>query len=201
MRERLIIGVAMAAVLAGVAVFIGTLSRAVIANPEPEGPPPAAAAASYGLQHVTPPIRLSIPTIGVDAAVQSVGITKKGSMSSPNNFTDVGWYRYGTVPGERGSAVLAGHLDNGLALAGVLKRLQEVHVGDDVGVTTKDGTKLVFRVAEINTYPFRDAPVDLIFNRDDAARLNIITCAGDWIPSEKTYSKRLVVSAVLESSQ
>ncbi len=191
----------MAAVLAGVAVFIGTLSRAVIANPEPEGPPPAAAAVSQALENVTAPVRLSIPSIGVDAAVQSVGITKKGSMSSPSNFTDVGWYRYGTVPGERGSAVLAGHLDNGLALAGVLKRLQEVHVGDVIGVATKDGVKLTFKVTEINTYSFRDAPTDLIFNRVDAARLNIITCAGDWIQSEKTYSKRLVVSAVLESSQ
>jgi hypothetical protein len=34
-----------------------------------------------------------------------------------------------------------------------------------------------------------------IFNKNDDAYLNIITCNGTWLANEKTYSQRLVVFA------
>src|ERR1039457_7041885 len=71
------------------------------------------------------PVRLVISALHIDAKVQDVGITKNGNMATPNNFTDVGWYKYGALPGEMGSAVIAGHVDDGLALPGVFK-----HLGD-----------------------------------------------------------------------
>src|SRR3989338_4745845 len=52
------------------------------------------------------PLRIQIPSLGIDAKVQEVGITKTYSMGVPSNFQDVGWYKYGPVPGHVGSAVI-----------------------------------------------------------------------------------------------
>src|SRR5688572_8435793 len=100
-------------VVAGVAcsVFVVTLGQALWIAPESELSVPAAAA--YALSEAPPPTRLEIPSLGIDAAVQEVGITKKGTMGVPRGYDEAGWYKYGAAPGELGSAVLAGHLDNG----------------------------------------------------------------------------------------
>lgn len=139
------------------------------------------------------PEKLSIPKIEVDAAVQLVGLTKNNAMANPSNFIDVAWYKYGPVPGAMGSAVMAGHLDNALALDGVFKRLNELEVGDDIYVTDENGRKLHFKVTDLEIYPYDSAPSEKIFMASDAKRLNLITCAGKWLKAQKTYSERLVV--------
>lgn len=139
------------------------------------------------------PSRLLIPSIKVDAHVQHVGINSKGNMSTPTNFTDVAWYKPGTTPGQSGSAVMAGHVDNGLGLKGVFKNLNQLNVGDDVYVQQKDGTRLHFVVEHIKSYPYTDIPAAEIFGATDGKRLNLITCLGEWLANQKTYSERLVV--------
>lgn len=142
------------------------------------------------------PTLLSIPKIKVEAKVQEVGITKKGNMSTPNNYSDVGWYKYGTLPGQMGSAVLAGHVDDGLSLPGVFYNLKNLEKGDDVFVTTKDGKDLHFVVSKINTYNFDDVNVG-VFTESDGKLLKLITCTGTWVSQNKTHSERLVVTAEL----
>ena len=139
------------------------------------------------------PARLVIPALHVDASVQKVGVKADGNMATPSNFSDVAWYKHGTVPGQLGSAVISGHVDNGLALAGVFKHLPEIQIGDDVFIEQQDGSKLHFVVEAIESYPYKDAPVEKIFAQNDAARLNLVTCEGNWVKSEKTYDRRLVV--------
>lgn len=146
------------------------------------------------------PARLRIPALEVDAHVQEVGITASGNMATPNNFTDVGWYKYGTPPGFTGSAVIAGHVDNGLALPGVFKHLGDIQIGDDIYVESSGGEERRFRVVEIQTYPYTHVPRDVLFARRDAARLNLITCEGAWVWGERTYDRRLVVYAELAES-
>ena len=72
-----------------------------------------------------PAMRISIPAIKVDAKIQEVGITAKGNMAAPRTFSEVGWYKYGPRPGETGSAVLAGHVDNGIAFPAVFSKLDK----------------------------------------------------------------------------
>src|SRR6185503_17165796 len=108
------------------------------------------------------------------------------NMGTPSNFTDVAWYKYGTVPGQVGSAVIDGHVDNGLALAGVFKHLTDIKNGADVYVITKEGTKIHFVVQDIQSYPYKSVPTTLLFNQKDRARLNLVTCAGTWVPGDKT---------------
>lgn len=141
------------------------------------------------------PSQLSIPKLNITAKIQRLGIDKNGNMAAPNNFTDVSWYKYGTVPGLIGSAVIAGHEDNALSLDGVFKHLDQLKVGDDVYVVSASGQKLHFRVTDKKIYPYNLSGPELekIFTAADKSRLNLITCAGVWLKSAKTNDKRLVV--------
>jgi sortase (surface protein transpeptidase) len=144
------------------------------------------------------PARLKIPSIKVSAKIQNVGEGKSGNMAVPSNFTDVGWYRSGTVPGEVGSAVMDGHVDNALALPGVFKHLGELEIGDEVDVVNNEGKTLHFRVTGVDTYEESAAPISQIFSSTDGlAHLNLITCTGDWIQEDKSYNERLVVYTTL----
>ncbi len=141
------------------------------------------------------PVRLSIPSLGINAKVQRVGITKKGNMAAPSNFADVGWYKYGTIPGGRGSAVIAGHVDNGLALPGVFKNLENIKNGDDIYITTtQKNNPIHFVVKNIAIYSF-DSPTGNIFNNKDGSLIQLVTCTGTWVPQYGTHDKRLVVTA------
>jgi sortase (surface protein transpeptidase) len=144
------------------------------------------------------PVRLRIPTLAIEADIEHVGVNRKGNMAVPATYGDVAWYKHGATPGERGSAVIAGHVDNGLGLAAVFKRLKDIRIGEKIFITTESGEALVFTVEGIADYPYTNAPLDHIFSRDDKPRLNLITCVGEWIPTQKTYDERLVVYAVRE---
>lgn len=141
------------------------------------------------------PSRLIIPKLSVDAKVQAMGLTRKGNMAAPSNYTDVSWYKLGATPGALGSAVMAGHVDNAAGLAGVFKNLDRLAVGDDVYVTDKNGKKLHFRVTAKKIYPYNLSGAELkkVFGATDAAHLNLITCTGEWVEELKTNDKRLVV--------
>jgi len=88
---------------------------------------------------------------------------------------------------------MAGHVDNGLSLAGVFKHLSDIKVGDDVYVDAKDGSTIHFRVTKTQLFDYTATPPEDIFHAADTAHLNLITCTGEWIPEKKTYGNRLVV--------
>lgn len=145
---------------------------------------------------LTYPKELRIPSIDLTARIQYVGITKKGNMATPNNFYDVGWFKYGTLPGEKGSAIIAGHVDNGIAMPAVFKNLNTLSYGDNIYIDTIGGESIHFVVRDMQTYDF-DAPTEEIFNENDGKFLKLITCAGIWVDSYKTHNKRLVITAEL----
>lgn len=138
---------------------------------------------------------LTIPSLGINTKIQSVGITRKGNMSTPNNYVDVGLYKYGPLPGEKGSAVIAGHVDNGLGTRAVFGNLKNIKEGDKIYVEMEKGVKTRFTVVSISTYDF-DAHTDEVFNQNDNTYLKLITCGGKWIPELRTHDKRIVVTAI-----
>ncbi len=186
---------AIAATIVAVGIFSWTLVHATLFAPDTEinAPGLAANAPAAHAPSSALPSRLSIPVLHIDAFVQKAGIKSDGSVGTPNNFTDVAWYKYGTIPGQVGSAVIDGHVDNGLGLAGVFKHLVDIKVGDDVYLEQQDGNKLHFVVTDIESYPYKAAPTEEIFTQNDVARLNLITCEGVWVGSARTYDHRLVV--------
>lgn len=155
-----------------------------------------AAATSTATSTPFTPARLKIPSIGVDANVEQVGQKADGSMATPTEFADVGWYALGGRPGAAGNAVFAGHVNNALTKAGVFGHLSQVHLGDYVTVADKDGRTLVYKVTAIDEYPADQAPAASIFAATGPSQLVLITCDGDWVSSQKTFDKRFVVTAV-----
>jgi sortase A len=194
--------IAICVAVAAVGIFAWTLVHALYYAPDQEVNNPALAASApiATASSSALPERLMIPSLHIDANVQKVGLTAQNNMGIPSNFTDVAWYKYGTIPGQKGSAVIDGHVDNGLALAGVFKHLVDIKNGDDVYVQQADGSKLHFIVVDIQSYPYKAAPSDTIFNQRDAARLNLITCEGVWVKGDRTYDHRLVVFTKLVNS-
>ncbi len=160
--------------------------------PAPAARAVVASAPAQALQGPDYPVHVSIPAIGLEQAVVRVGLNAKGEMDVPSgNTTDVGWYKNGTVPGELGSAVLDAHVFAAFA------KLKELKVGNDIVVAMASGKHLRFVVADARTYALHDVSADELFNRADARRLNLITCAGNLTADHSTYDHRLVVHALL----
>src|SRR5215472_13248073 len=93
------------------------------------------------------PLTIRIPRIGVNAPVMKLGRDADGTVQVPplaeHNLT--GWYRYGPAPGQRGPAVILGHVDSATGVS-VFYDLKNVHAGDKVYVTLADGKVAVFAV-------------------------------------------------------
>ncbi len=148
-------------------------------------PTPPIKQPAYGV-----PVRLKIPKLGIDANVIEVGITDTGNMDVPQTLEEVGWYKYGPKPGEKGSAVIDGHL--GVGERGVFVELNKLQAGDHIFVDDENGQTTSFIVRETKIYDRLEHP-DEVFVSKDGAHLNLITCSGDWISSIQATPNRLVV--------
>lgn len=138
--------------------------------------------------------RLVIPSIGVDALIERVGLDEQGAVGAPSRLDGVGWYGRGALPGQPGNAVLDGHLGLPWAPA-VFGRLGQLRPGDTFDIVWPDGHQLHFRVTS-SVRVSADAPAPPgLFARSGPSRVSLITCAGVWIQGKTTYSERLIVTA------
>ncbi|HVU75313.1 MAG TPA: class F sortase [Candidatus Paceibacterota bacterium] len=142
------------------------------------------------------PVRLIIPSIGLNAPIEAVGVNAKGEMAVPDGSSNnIGWYKGGPMPGSAGSAVLDAHV------FAALKDLRYVKVGEPVYVLTKGGTRLRFIVKESTVYSLSEITPSILFDRSGGQWLNIITCAGQYVPALGTYDHRLVDFALFDGEE
>ncbi len=141
------------------------------------------------------PARLKIPSVKVNAMVRYVGLTHDGYMGVPKLPRDAAWYMLGPKPGERGSAVIAGHVNWWYGATGVFQHLKTLKAGDTIIVQDDSGKDISFVVRETREYHQEDDATDVFFSNDGKAHLNLVTCAGVWDKLTGAYSKRLVVFA------
>ncbi|MER7946981.1 class F sortase [Streptomyces sp. NPDC096079] len=178
---------------------------------------PAAAAATGGAsapsRHASPsarpaagpsmprsaPTRLRIPRIGVDAPFTGLKIGPSGALDPPpaDDTNLVGWQESGISPGERGTAIVAGHLDTATAPA-VFARLEELKAGDTFEVSRADGTTAAFLVDSVEEFSKDDFPDQRVYEDTPDALVRLITCAGPYDRKAKDYTENLVVFAHLE---
>jgi LPXTG-site transpeptidase (sortase) family protein len=146
--------------------------------------------ARYGL-----PVRLKIPAINVDAAVEYVGLTSLGDLDVPKDPANTGWYSLGPRPGEIGSSVIDGHFGYRDNIPAVFDNLYKLLPGDKLYVEDKKGTAAIFVVRESRSYDPQADASDVFKSKDGLAHLNLITCEGTWNNAQKSFSNRLVVFA------
>ena len=149
-----------------------------------------------GSLQASAPLWLVIPAINVDAPVKAVGVNAEGALGVPSDAVHVAWYKYGPEPGMPGAAVIDGHLDTKTSPQAVFYDLDKLHPGDEVDVRTVGGQTIAFTVTKVEAIPYNatDAQIqDLFTSPSGTPELNLITCAGDWMPAKKMYSERFAV--------
>jgi len=145
------------------------------------------------ITHTLPlPVRLKIPRINLDTSIEEVGLAPGGAMDAPSGPLPVALYDRGPRPGEKGSAVIAGHYGWKNGHVAAFDQLHLLQKGDLLSVEDATGKSTTFVVREIRVY---DATADAtdIFTSPNGSHLNLITCGGSWNEGEKTYAKRTVV--------
>jgi hypothetical protein len=146
-------------------------SRAAPARQAPAAPPLSP----------SPPDRVRIPALGVDAPLTGLGLTRTGSLDVPpaDRKNLAGWYEAGTTPGERGTAIVAGHVDNAEGPA-VFYRLGALKRGATIEVDRRDGSIAVFTVDAVEVYDARAFPDAKVYGASRRPELRVITCGGGW---------------------
>lgn len=144
------------------------------------------------------PQRLRIPTIGLDAGVEPVGLNRAtNEVEVPESVAITGWYRYGPhLASTTGSIVVAGHVDGAAQGEGAFFRLRSVRPGVEVTLTGADGTAREFTVVSREVFAKNAAPLDRLFARDGPLRLTLITCGGAFDEDSRHYRDNVVVTAV-----
>jgi hypothetical protein len=197
----------------GVIALVLLTGLALIRNGSGEfdvGPPqPAAAAAAdsrptpgtfLGTPDPLPysvPDRVRIPSIRVDAPVMPVGLDADGWVGAPppEDPNLAGWFTGAVSPGEKGTAVVVGHVDNMQGPA-VFYGLGAVQKGSRVEVARKDGKTTVFEIYGVEVFEKNNFPGDRVYGSKGSPELRVITCGGGFSP-QGGYAGNVVAFARL----
>ncbi|WP_432092828.1 class F sortase [Streptomyces sp. bgisy100] len=143
------------------------------------------------------PVRVRIPVIGVDAPVTRLALEPSGRLATPpaERRNLAGWWADGPSPGQRGNAVLAGHVDtaDGRAVFFALGSLRRNHT---VEVDRSDGSRAVFSVDAVELHAKEHFPDRRVYGPTARPELRLITCGGAFT-RESGYQANVVVYAHL----
>ncbi len=157
-----------------------------------EGPATGVAPLSYAV-----PDQVSIPAIQVDAPVMPVGLDADGWVDAPppEDPNLAGWFTGAVAPGERGTAVVVGHVDNQQGPA-VFYGLGALRKGNKVEVHRQDGRTAVFEIYGIEVFEKENFPGDRVYASKGTPELRVITCGGGFT-KQNGYDGNVVAFARL----
>ncbi|MGI5400841.1 class F sortase [Streptomyces sp. CA-135486] len=145
----------------------------------------------------SPPRRIAIPSATVDAPLTEVGLDADGWVEPPPlAYSDLaGWFKGAVSPGERGTSVVVGHVDNTAGPA-VFYSLGALERGARVDILRADGRTAVFAVYGIEVLAKKDFPAARVYQDTPVPELRVITCGGGY--SKQTgYDANVVAFARL----
>ncbi|MVO85030.1 class F sortase [Streptomyces sp. p1417] len=145
----------------------------------------------------SPVDRIRIKPIQVDAPVIAVGLDSEGWVDAPppDDSHLAGWFTGAVSPGERGTSVVVGHVDNQQGPAvfyglGSLKKKQRIEV------ERKDRRTAVFEIYGIEVFAKNKFPGDRVYRNGGTPELRVITCGGGY-SEQNGYDGNVVVFARL----
>jgi hypothetical protein len=142
------------------------------------------------------PVRVQVPSIGVDSTLMDLGLLADGSLQVPPAAFPVGWYTGAPTPGELGPAIIVGHID-WAGVDGVFYRLHSLLPGAEIDVTRADGSTAVFRVVSVHEYAKDAFPTKLVYGNTAYSALRLITCGGAFNAKAHSYDDDIVAYAEL----
>jgi len=143
---------------------------------------------------VARPERVEIPAIGVSAPVIALGLRRDGTLEVPRDYGDAGWWTGGPEPGERGAAVIAGHVDSTSGPA-VFFRLRELGRGDEIRVHRRDSSVGRFFVQRTERHPKAHFPTRRVYGATSGPTLRLVTCSGRFDTATGHYTDNTIVFA------
>jgi hypothetical protein len=149
------------------------------------------------------PVSVDIPAIGVHSVLLRLGVKADGTMQVPplqRRPNAAAWYKYSVTPGQIGTSVIEGHVDNDQGPA-VFFRLGALRPGDLVNVRLADGITGVFRVTGVRQYLKSRFPAKTVYRATRFAGLRLITCGGAFDYASSRYLSSIVVYAFLVGSR
>jgi len=148
------------------------------------------------------PTRVRIPAIKVNAPLMPLALDSTGRLAAPpeQNRNLAGWYGDGASPGEVGTAVIAGHVDNKQGPA-VFYALGALKKGAEVDVDRSDGVTAVFTIDAVEAYDARAFPNDKVYGDAARAELRVITCGAGFDKKHSDYRGNVVVFAHLTAAR
>ena len=152
-----------------------------------------AAVESYTVANDAPRI-LKIDSLGISAKVRPMGVNSAGAVQAPVNIYDSGWYTGSSKPGESGAMFIDAHA-SGATRQGLFAYLDTMKNGNIVSIERGDGQILTYKVVHVEEVPKDQVDMSkaLKVYGDAQEGLNLMTCTGKWIESEKTYDNRAIV--------
>jgi sortase (surface protein transpeptidase) len=149
-------------------------------------------------------LELQIPSLKVNAPVLGVGLTSKNVMDSPKGPIDdpiwhsAFWYRGSGIPGDIGTATIAGHVNDRLGQPEIFAHLKKLHPGDLIIVLDKKyNLEIHFMVDQIEVYSIQESSDPAVLTQifgagpvagtkpqpalDGLSHLTLITCAGNIV--------------------
>ena len=142
------------------------------------------------------PTNLSIPAIGLSVSLSTLGTNADGTVQVPTDVQQPGWFRLGPSPGQVGSAVILGHVDN-YAGPGVFFQLRTLVAGDQVYVTLSDGDTAQFGVSSVAMYSKQQFPAQDVYASHGSSALQLVTCGGVFDHQTGSYLSNIVVYSSL----
>lgn len=139
------------------------------------------------------PNRLLIPTLGINASVESIALSNVHQQEAPYSWWDVAWFSRGPLPGAPGVAFMFGHLDSTTGIA-VFWYLHNLVPGDRITVTYHRHRPVIFEVIDSQVYWDAQVPMSFLLSPNRYHLLAIMTCAGIFHPGPG-YDHRLIVLA------
>ncbi|MFF4369397.1 class F sortase [Streptomyces sp. NPDC001594] len=161
--------------------------------------PSQSQAGSASVLPASVPERIVIPSIGVDARLNTVGLQADGEMQAPafDKPMDAAWYREGPTPGGAGAAAIVGHLDTSTTPKAVFFKVPDLKKGAEIDVKREDHSTAVFTVDDVETFKKDAFPTQKVYgDTHGKAELRVITCGGD-LTQDRHWNSNVVVFAHL----
>lgn len=165
------------------------------------------------------PLNLLIPSLNVNAPVLGVGLTSENVMDSPKGpigdpiWHTAYWYRGSGIPGDVGTATIAGHVNDPLGRPEIFADLQDLQPGDLIIIHVKyTNSDIRFIVNQTRTYSLKESSDPQVLTQiygagpvagtepqpapDGLSHLTLITCAGYIVDGQ--FDHHTVVYATRE---